>query len=65
MSKQKKDILKVQLPGQNSQYTLYDMSTWYVIPSAEEVAQMELDSWLSEVEEIEVLLDLAYEEATQ
>ena len=65
MSKQKKDILKVQLPGQNSQYTLYDMSTWYVIPSAEEVAQMELDSWLSEVEEIEALLDLAYEEAGQ
>jgi len=65
MSKQKKDILKVQLPGQNSQYTLYDMSTWYVVPSAEEVAQMELDSWLSEVEETEALLNLVYEEAVQ
>ena len=65
MSKQKKDILKVQLPGRNSQHSLYDISSWYIIPTAEEVAQMELDSWLSEVEEIEALLDLAYEEAGQ
>jgi len=65
MSEQKKDVLKVQLPGKNSHYTLYDMSTWYVVPSAEEVAQMELDSWLSEVEETEALLNLVYEEAVQ
>ena len=65
MSEQKEDVLKVQLSGKNSQYVLYDMSAWCIIPTAEEVAQMELDSWLSEVEETEALLNLAYKKMAQ